>query len=152
MNWFLKLIRVAAPAAAPNLELPAADLMPTVADGAEDRRTEKDRIKAIICSDEAIGREALANYLALEAGMSVGDAKATLSASARKSETPEPTDAASTPESVRAVRVRELDANFAAAFNRAAYAIDETPVGDPETAVERIVRNYHFAAGVKAQS
>jgi hypothetical protein len=64
MNWFLKLIDTAAPAAAPNLEIPADDLMTSVADAAADRRTEKDRIKAIMCCAEAAGREALATHLA----------------------------------------------------------------------------------------
>jgi hypothetical protein len=152
MNWFRKMIEIAAPVAAPSLELPADDLVTAVADDTEDRRAEKDRIKAIMCCAEAAGREALATHLALTTNLSFEDAKAALMASARKSETPEPTDAASMPESVRAVRVRQLDANFSAAFNRAAYAADETPVGDPETDVERILRNYHLAAGIKVQS
>ena len=147
MQWFRKVIEMGAPAAVPNLELPADDLMATVADDTQDRHDEKARLKAIMCCAEAVGREALAYHLALETNLSVSDAKATLLASPKVG-TIAPTDPASTAESVRGVRVRELDANFTAAFNRAAYAADETPVGEPETAVERITRHYQIASGL----
>jgi hypothetical protein len=143
-TWFRKVIGMAAPAAAPILELPADDL--TGAGDAADRRTEKDRIKAIMCCAEAAGREALATHLALSTNLSFEDAKSALSASPRKSETQEPTDAT---ESVRTARTRQLDANFVAAFNRAAYAVDE--IGEPETAVDRITRHYRIAAGLPAR-
>ncbi len=103
MQWFRKVIEMGAPAAAPNLELPADDLMATVADDTQDRHDEKGRLKAIMCCAEAVGREALANHLALETNLSVSDAKATLLAS--------PNGGTLAPTDPRAVRVPELDAN-----------------------------------------
>jgi len=138
---------MAAPAAAPILELPADDLTTgadDAADDAADRRTEKDRIKAIMCCAETAGREALATHLALSTNLSFEDAKSALSASPRKSETPEPTDATA---SVRTARTRQLDANFIAAFNRGEYAIPESP-GEPVSEVARIRANYALAQGL----
>src|SRR6266436_6026635 len=108
MQWFRKVIEMGAPAVVPNLELPADDLMATVADDTQDRHDEKARLKAIMCCAEAVGREALANHLALETNLSVSDAKATLLASP-KGGTLAPTDAVSTPESARAAIVQQAN-------------------------------------------
>jgi ATP-dependent Clp protease protease subunit len=148
---FRKIIAMVAPAAAPSLELPDDDLPTTATDAAKDQSTEKTRIKAIIGGDEAVGREELAKFLALETGMSVAEAKAALSASARKSETSESTDAASTPASARAARIRQADENFTKVFGRAEYTIAEPPE-DPLSVVARMQTNYARARGEKPQS
>jgi len=110
------------------------------------RQQVRARAASILGCPDAEGRRKLAEHLALSTTLSAADAIAILNSSARESVTVSPT------ESARSARVRQLDANFTAAFNRAAFAIDETPVGEPETAVERVMRHYHLAVGIKAQS
>jgi hypothetical protein len=133
---------MAAPGAAPNLELPVDNLMTSVADDAADRRTEKDRIKAIMCCAEAAGREALATHLALATGLSFEDAKAALLASPQKQ-----TDTASTPESARVARARQADEAFTKVFRRAEYAIPDSPE-EPVSVVARMQANYALAQGL----
>jgi len=135
MKFLRRLLEIAAPAAAPNLELPAEDLMTTVADDAQDRHHEKARLKAIMCCAEAVGREALANHLALETGLSVSEAKAVLLAC--PSETLAATQAA--------------DAFSDMMRKHPEYAVTAQEVPDPPTVIERIQANYRLASGIPAQ-
>jgi hypothetical protein len=87
MNKFLRhLIAMATPAPVPIIEALSADEIETTeatnaTDAAEEGRKEKERLRAILNCQESVGREKLAQYLAVSTELTPSEAQAVLSAS-----------------------------------------------------------------------
>jgi hypothetical protein len=151
VSFFRRIIAMAAPKPPPVIEPITVEVQePAIVESDEDDgQKEKERMRAIISDAEAVGRERLANFIALETVMTIESAKAVLLASARESTAP--CTPANSAVSDKAARQRHMDADFTEAFTRADFAIPECAEA-PETVIQRMRRNYHLAAGVKAKS
>jgi hypothetical protein len=150
MQFLRRLIAMAAPEPAPIIGAVTVDVeeLASVESAPDYGQQEKVRIRAILCGDEATGREALANHLALETGLSIADAKSALSASRRKTET-QSTDATSTPD-VRTARIRQAEAAFKLAFRCAEHSVPDAP-DEPMSIISRMQANYAAAQGIPAR-
>jgi len=141
MNFFKKMIAMAAPSSAPNIEPEiSTELDNTPSDdeaaiaAVPDART---RIAAILTVPQAQGRGDLARYLALSTDLSVATAIATLEASGQEA---------------APKQSRRIDADFEKAYRRADHAIPEAATEDQETAIQRILRNYERVTGTVSRS
>jgi hypothetical protein len=141
MNFLRRLIEMAAPAPVPIIEALSADEIETTeatnaTDAAEEGRKEKERLRDILTCEEATGREALAQHLAVSTDLSAVDSRAILSASNRE---------------VPAVaRHAKPDDPFTRAIrtNPDFYVEqDDAPREDTATQIKRIQAAYAFASG-----
>jgi anti-sigma factor ChrR (cupin superfamily) len=149
MRFLRKLIALAAPEPAPIIGVVTETEEPaTIAaavSNAVDRRVEKDRVRAIMCSDEAIGRERLAQHLALATELAATDAIAILTTTPRESITaPAAVDATT---SIKAARIRQAEAAFRLAFRGAGQSVPDAP-DEPMSIIARIQANYAAAQGM----
>jgi hypothetical protein len=142
MKKFLRhLIAMAAPAPVPIIEALAADVMDTTeatraVDAAEEGRKEKERLRAILNSEESIGRENLSQHLAINTDLSATDAIALLAVSNR--------------EVPAVVRHAKPDDPFTRAMrtNPNFYVEqDDAPREDTATQIKRIQAAYAYASG-----
>jgi hypothetical protein len=129
-NFLARLVGMAAPAPVPIIEALSDEIETTdaiAADAAAEGRKERERLRDILNCEEAVGREKLAQYLAVSTDLTPTDARAILSASNRE---------------VPSVETAKVDP-----FTKAVWAEPEPLTEDTAAQIKRMQTAYSHVTG-----